>query len=42
MSYADCFALALARQLQAKLVPGDPELRDQQEVKLFWLRLGEP
>jgi len=37
MSYADCFALALAKQLQATLVTGDPELRDQQEAQVLWM-----
>ena len=36
MSYADCFAMALARQLGALLVTGDPELRGQHEVELLW------
>ncbi len=37
MSCADCFALALARQLGAALVTGDPELRAQDEVELLWI-----
>ncbi|MCL5046395.1 MAG: type II toxin-antitoxin system VapC family toxin [Actinobacteria bacterium] len=41
MSYADCFALALAKQLQAPLVTGDPELRDQKEVRVLWIGPNE-
>ncbi|NPV70519.1 MAG: type II toxin-antitoxin system VapC family toxin [Firmicutes bacterium] len=37
MSYADCFAMGLARQLGAVLVTGDPELRAQDEVELLWM-----
>ncbi len=37
MSYADCFAMSLARQLGAPLVTGDPELRAQDEVDLLWI-----
>lgn len=37
MSYADCFALGLAKQLGAPLVTGDPEFRAQGEVELFWV-----
>lgn len=41
MSYADCFALALAKQLQGTLVTGDPELRNQQEAEVLWIGPGE-
>ncbi len=38
LSYADCFAAALARQLGAELVTGDPEFRRlEQEVRIRWL-----
>ncbi|MGE5484938.1 MAG: type II toxin-antitoxin system VapC family toxin [Ignavibacteriales bacterium] len=37
MSYADCFGMALARQLGVGLVTGDPELRTQDEVTLLWI-----
>jgi ribonuclease VapC len=37
MSYADCFAVALAKQSGALLVTGDPELREQDEVELVWI-----
>lgn len=37
MSYADCFALSLARRVSAVLVTGDPELLTQREVELLWV-----
>lgn len=38
MSYADCFAVALARQRKAELVTGDKEFREVEgEVKILWL-----
>jgi len=38
LSYADCFAAALARQLGAELVTGDPEFRRlAEEVRIRWL-----
>lgn len=38
LSYADCFAAALARQLGAELVTGDPEFRRlEEEVSIRWL-----
>lgn len=37
MSYADCFALALAKQLGATVLTGAPEFRAQSEVELTWL-----
>ncbi|MGI0016276.1 MAG: type II toxin-antitoxin system VapC family toxin [Nitrososphaera sp.] len=38
MSYADCFAAALARQHKAKLYTGDPEFRTvEKEIKITWL-----
>jgi predicted nucleic acid-binding protein len=38
LSYAGCFAAALARQLDAELVTGDPEFRRlEQEVRIRWL-----
>ncbi len=39
VSYADCFAVALARMKKAELVTGDPEFRAfKDEVKILWLR----
>lgn len=38
MSYADCFAAALAKQRKAELVTGDKEFRQVEgEIKLLWL-----
>lgn len=37
MSYADCFALALAKHTGATVLTGDPEFRTQPEVPLAWL-----
>jgi predicted nucleic acid-binding protein len=38
MSYADCFAAALAKQKKAELVTGDKEFKQvEDEVKLLWL-----
>jgi ribonuclease VapC len=38
MSYADCFAAALARSRSAKLVTGDPEFREVAgEVTVEWI-----
>jgi len=38
MSYADCFAAALARQRKAELVTGDKDFRQVEgEVKILWL-----
>ena len=38
MSYADCFAVALARQRKAELVTGDKEFREvEKEVKILWV-----
>ena len=38
MSYADCFAAALAKQRKAELVTGDKEIRQVEgEVKIYWL-----
>lgn len=37
MSYADCFAAALAKLRKAELVTGDPELKQvEQTVKIHW------
>lgn len=39
MSYADCFAAALAEQKKAYLVTGDPEFeRVDQEIQIIWLK----
>lgn len=38
MSYADCFAAALAKQRKAELVTGDKEFKQVEgEIKLLWL-----
>ena len=38
MSYADCFAAALAKKKQAVLVTGDPEFKQvSTEVKVHWV-----
>ncbi len=38
MSYADCFAAALAKSRKAELVTGDKEFRQVEgEVKILWL-----
>jgi ribonuclease VapC len=40
MSYADCFAAALAQRLDAAVVTGDPEFEDIEragELKVEWL-----
>ena len=38
MSYADCFAAALAKQKNAELVTGDPEFKAvEKEIKINWL-----
>ena len=38
MSYADCFAAALAKLRNAELVTGDPEFKQAQgDVKICWL-----
>lgn len=39
MSYADCFAAALAKVTDAELVTGDPEFkRVSKEIRIHWLR----
>ena len=39
MSYADCFAAALAKLRNAELVTGDPEFKAVEgEIKIGWLR----
>ena len=38
MSYADCFAAALAKENKAELVTGDPEFKEvEKEIKINWL-----
>jgi ribonuclease VapC len=38
MSYADCFAAALAKLRNAELVTGDPEFKEvEKEIKINWL-----
>jgi predicted nucleic acid-binding protein len=39
MSYADCFAAALAKTRNAELITGDPEFKAlAREIKIIWLR----
>jgi ribonuclease VapC len=39
MSYADCFAAALAKQRNAELVTGDPEFRSvEKDIRIEWLK----
>ena len=39
MSYADCFAAALAKVKNAELLTGDPEFKSlEKEVKINWLK----
>ena len=39
MSYADCFAAALAKTCNAELVTGDPEFKTVGgEIKIAWLK----
>lgn len=39
MSYADCFAAALAKAKKAELVTGDPEFRAlEKQIKINWLK----
>jgi len=39
MSYADCFAAALAKSKNAELVTGDPEFKEvEAEIKVNWLK----
>jgi predicted nucleic acid-binding protein len=39
MSFADCFAAALAKQKKALLLTGDPEFRQvEQEIAIDWLK----
>ena len=41
MSYADCFAAALAKLRNAELVTGDPEFKEvEKEIKINWLKGG--
>lgn len=38
LSYADCFAAALAREMKAPLVTGDPEFRRlEDEIDIVWI-----
>lgn len=38
MSYADCFAAALAKNEGAALVTGDPEFKEvEKEIKIIWV-----
>ncbi len=38
MSYADCFAAALARDHKAELVTGDPEFKQvESQIKVWWM-----
>lgn len=39
MSYADCFAAALAKLRSAELITGDPEFKAVEgEIKIGWLK----
>jgi len=39
MSYADCFAAALAKTKNAELLTGDPEFKPlEKEIKIGWLK----
>ncbi|HEX3799049.1 MAG TPA: type II toxin-antitoxin system VapC family toxin [Verrucomicrobiae bacterium] len=39
MSYADCFAAALAKQKNCELLTGDPEFKEvEKEIKIHWLK----
>jgi predicted nucleic acid-binding protein len=39
MSYADCFAAALAKQRNAEIVTGNPEFKAvEKEIKVAWLK----
>ena len=39
MSYADCFAAALAKIKNAEFVTGDPEFKEvEKEIKVVWLK----
>ncbi len=39
MSYADCFAAALAKLKSAELLTGDPEFKEvEKEIKVVWLK----
>jgi predicted nucleic acid-binding protein len=39
MSYADCFAAALAKVRNAELVTGDPEFKEiEKQIRIAWLR----
>ncbi len=39
MSYADCFAAALAKIRKAELITGDPEFKQvEDEIKICWLK----
>ena len=38
MAYADCFAVALAKQRKAELYTGDPEFQSvEKEIRILWL-----
>lgn len=38
MSYADCFAVALAKENKAALVTGDPEFKQMEDrVRIYWV-----
>ena len=39
MSYADCFAAALAKRSKAELVTGDPDFKQVEgEIRIVWLK----
>jgi predicted nucleic acid-binding protein len=42
MSYADCFAAALAQRSKAELVTGDPDFKQMEgELRIVWLKNPE-
>ena len=42
ISYADCFAAALAKIKNAELLTGDPEFKTVEgEIKIGWLATGK-
>ncbi len=40
ISYADAFCLALALEINAPVLTGDPEFKKVEEVKLIWIGKG--
>ena len=43
MSYADCFAAALAKTRKAELVTGDREFKEvEEQIRIHWLPANKP